>query len=178
MGVSFSDEDLEALLHFWRAIGYLLGMDDKYNICIGNMEQIRNICKAIMENQIKKSIEGSHPKEAMEMSRGIVNAIKTYVRMITWEALIKYLFQVIQLQKHLSLSLYSTICYHSMYITFNYLLHIRIIAFALNYLLKLAIVLANWRKRTIEGILSQKYDIQFGDTIGKLEYKCCKEEFA
>jgi len=38
-----TEEEFDAIIHFWRAIGYLLGIDDKYNICKGSLEEVRNL---------------------------------------------------------------------------------------------------------------------------------------
>lgn len=39
-----TDEDLEGLVHFWRGLGWLLGVDDKYNFCRGSLAEVRSLC--------------------------------------------------------------------------------------------------------------------------------------
>ncbi|XP_063612306.1 uncharacterized protein LOC134785799 [Penaeus indicus] len=39
-----TDEDLEGLVHFWRGLGWLLGIDDKYNFCRGSLAEVRSLC--------------------------------------------------------------------------------------------------------------------------------------
>lgn len=34
LGVHTSDEELHGLVHFWRVIGHMLGMDERYYICL------------------------------------------------------------------------------------------------------------------------------------------------
>ncbi|XP_029163139.1 uncharacterized protein LOC114934621 [Nylanderia fulva] len=41
LGINASDEDITAYCHFWRCIGYALGMQDEYNFCRGSLEEIR-----------------------------------------------------------------------------------------------------------------------------------------
>ncbi|XP_055319056.1 uncharacterized protein LOC129576927 isoform X2 [Sitodiplosis mosellana] len=36
LGVQVSNKDLEAFIHFWRVIGHLIGIQDKYNLCTGS----------------------------------------------------------------------------------------------------------------------------------------------
>ena len=37
-GVHCTDADLDDYVHFWRGIGYLLGIDDRFNLCSGGLE--------------------------------------------------------------------------------------------------------------------------------------------
>ncbi|XP_042891309.1 uncharacterized protein LOC122265903 isoform X1 [Penaeus japonicus] len=39
-----TDEDLEGLIHFWRGLGWLLGIQDKYNFCRGTLAEVRSLC--------------------------------------------------------------------------------------------------------------------------------------
>ena len=173
MGLSLSPEDIDAILHFWRGIGYLLGIEDKYNLCNGNIDEIKSLCKSILQQKVKPSITELPPEEAVEMSRGIVNSIRLYARLLTYEALVKYLFEIIEIQNEIRLNLFAFICYHSMRITFNYLLHITIFAFILNNLLRFSLYLTNtnWRKKSIEKTLTKKYDIVFAQTLGNFKVK-------
>ncbi len=46
-GIHCTISDLEDYIHFWRGIGYLLGIDDQFNICSGNYAETFLICKDI-----------------------------------------------------------------------------------------------------------------------------------
>ncbi|XP_031327731.1 uncharacterized protein LOC116174460 isoform X2 [Photinus pyralis] len=43
-------EELESFIHLWRVIGYIMGADDKYNICKGTLEETREICEGLVNN--------------------------------------------------------------------------------------------------------------------------------
>ncbi|KAK5647737.1 hypothetical protein RI129_002629 [Pyrocoelia pectoralis] len=45
-----SKEELESFIHLWRVIGYIIGMDDKYNICKDTLEETREICESLINN--------------------------------------------------------------------------------------------------------------------------------
>ena len=47
-----TDERMEGFLHFWRVIGYLMGISDDYNICGGNLQDTRQKLRAIEEEEI------------------------------------------------------------------------------------------------------------------------------
>lgn len=161
MGFSKSPQDMDAMLHFWRFIGYLLGIEDKYNLCDGSTDETKEMCELILEKKFKKSIIESPERDAIEMSRGIVNAIKTFVRLLTYDGITKYLFEVIDVQREIHLNFLSTICYYSLRITFNYLYIFFVFAFITNNLLRLSIFLTNtnWRKKSIEKSLTKKYNL-------------------
>ena len=56
-GVKCTKQDLEDYIHFWRGLGYLLGIDDKYNICAGNYQQTYDICKQIEVEKLLPGLE-------------------------------------------------------------------------------------------------------------------------
>lgn len=39
-----TQEDMAGFIHFWRGIGWLLGIKDKYNFCNGSVAQVRDLC--------------------------------------------------------------------------------------------------------------------------------------
>ena len=49
-GVDCSESELEDYIHFWRGIGYLLGIEDKFNMCRGNYTETLQICQDIEEH--------------------------------------------------------------------------------------------------------------------------------
>ena len=165
MGFSQSEEDLEAILHYWRGIGSLLGIEDKYNLCNGSVDEIKSMCALILEQKLKKSIIESPQREAIEMSKGIVKAIRVFVRILTYDGLIKYLFEVMDIQRDNRLNLFSRISYQLIRICFNYLLHLTLFALFFNNLLRLSIILVEWRKKSIEKSLTKKYDLVLEPTL-------------
>lgn len=53
-GLSWVKEtDLEAFVHFWRVIGYLLGANDEHNFCNGSLDLVRWRTKVITDNLLK-----------------------------------------------------------------------------------------------------------------------------
>lgn len=162
MGFSQNEEDLEAILHFWRGIGSILGIEDKYNLCSGSVEQIRLMCKTILEEKLKKSIVECPERQAIQMSKGIVQAVRVLVHVLTYDGLMRYLFEVMGIEmEERRVSALSTVSYHLMRVTFNHLLHWSLLALILNNLLRLSIFITNtnWRIKSIEKTLTRKYDL-------------------
>ncbi|XP_025992224.2 uncharacterized protein LOC105197310 [Solenopsis invicta] len=44
-----TNEEIEAFCHMWRCYGYFLGIEDEYNICRGNLEEIKDRTRDLYE---------------------------------------------------------------------------------------------------------------------------------
>lgn len=49
LGVSASNEEVEGLIHLWRVIGKMLGMEERFNICSGSVEETKALCGRILD---------------------------------------------------------------------------------------------------------------------------------
>ncbi|KAL7291963.1 hypothetical protein TKK_0014251 [Trichogramma kaykai] len=56
-----TDDELEAFCHVWRTIGYLLGIDDRYNYCRGTLEEIRSRTRDVLEFWVKPNLRIVEP---------------------------------------------------------------------------------------------------------------------
>ncbi|CAK1590414.1 unnamed protein product [Parnassius mnemosyne] len=41
--------DWEAYNHFWRVIGHMIGLEDRYNICRKSVDETRQVCKILLD---------------------------------------------------------------------------------------------------------------------------------
>lgn len=91
----FSRRDLDALLHFWRVIGYYLGASDKFNLCAHELTDIIGICEAITRLVYKKSMT-KNPLNAPHgiMSVSIVRSIK-FIPMLTVYGMMRHLYEIL-----------------------------------------------------------------------------------
>ncbi|XP_033194948.1 uncharacterized protein LOC117239215 isoform X1 [Bombus vosnesenskii] len=74
LGVNNSSEELEGLIHFWRVIGNMLGMEDKYNLCTGSVEETRALCRRLLDEVFLPSL-ASGSKDFEEMSRILIESL-------------------------------------------------------------------------------------------------------
>lgn len=52
-GMPYDPENFLALCHFWRVIGYMLGIEDRFNLCAGdNLAEIKSRSQAIFRHMI------------------------------------------------------------------------------------------------------------------------------
>ncbi|XP_058799706.1 uncharacterized protein LOC131669095 [Phymastichus coffea] len=50
LGVCATEAELEGLVHFWRVVGRLLGMQERFNVCSGSAEECRAICRRLLDD--------------------------------------------------------------------------------------------------------------------------------
>ncbi|CAH1164150.1 unnamed protein product [Phaedon cochleariae] len=43
-----SEEELKGFIHLWRAVGYVLGIEDRFNICRESVKETKEICEELM----------------------------------------------------------------------------------------------------------------------------------
>ena len=64
-GIKCTRAELEDFIYYWRSLGYLLGISDKYNICNGNYEETYKLCKQIEKEIVLPSVQ--QPPECFQM---------------------------------------------------------------------------------------------------------------
>ncbi|KAG5890638.1 hypothetical protein JTB14_034928 [Gonioctena quinquepunctata] len=69
-----SEEEWEAFLHVWRVVGYLMGIENRFNICRGSVEETREICNLLIDNVFRIRIEEKN-KNFLSMSRHLIRGM-------------------------------------------------------------------------------------------------------
>lgn len=143
IGIHCSREDLECLIHFWRGIGYLLGIDDRFNVCDGNYDETVTWCREILRGCMKPVVVNAGP-ESINMSRDIVRAMNTFIAFLSWEALARFWYELLEFPVNFATGFYHKTGYWLMRLTFNHLLRFRLWHQFFNYILRVVI------KQTLE----------------------------
>ena len=76
-GCACNKSDLEDYIHFWRGMGWLLGIDDKYNICAGNYEQTHSIVKSIERDMLLPGL-ANPPKDFYMMVKAYIDGVNMW----------------------------------------------------------------------------------------------------
>ena len=97
----FYSKNLEALEHIhymWKIIGYLNGIEDRFNICFGTLEETQALFKLIWEKTFKPNILSNLPPSiGFEMVKGIGETIKVNSLIYSRSAFLKYWYQVFEI---------------------------------------------------------------------------------
>ena len=86
-GIKCSQEELTDYVFFWRGLGYLMGVDDRYNLCNGTFEEIHSLIKAIEQDLLLPSLQ-SPPNDFEMMSEAYIEGTnRSKRRFMTKEAI-------------------------------------------------------------------------------------------
>lgn len=154
VGLYCSRYDLECLVHFWRGIGYMLGVEDRYNLCSEGLDKTIAVCRDIMEGELKPSVRKSS-KESLTMSRGIIKAMNSFIIFLSWEAMARFWFEQMGLPCNFKMGLYENTGYWLMRFTFGWLLRFTIFHKFFNFLLRIAVWQALKSKEYYERYLTR-----------------------
>lgn len=138
LGLFLSEFELECVLHFWRCVGYKLGMTDAYNLCSGSYRETFDVCLEMQEKLVKPGLVKASP-EASAMSKDIISAVRVLVIFLSYEGMMAYWARQVGLDFNAALSLYDWWSYCLIWLTFNLLLRYRTFRNMFNWLLRVAI---------------------------------------
>lgn len=91
-----SEEDMEAFCHLWRTLGYLLGIEDEYNFCRGNLSEIRKRSAVLIEKVFKPKLCDVQP-EWEHMTRCIVEGTSYYLQGLKYNGVLLSLSDLLEI---------------------------------------------------------------------------------
>lgn len=95
LGLKCSKDNLDDYVYFWRWIGYLLGVNDEYNICMGGYDNAYKICKAIDKDILIRSLD-SPPINFYPMAKAFIDGTRLigFIPWFTVESIVARYYQV------------------------------------------------------------------------------------
>lgn len=136
-----SDEDMNAFVYLWRCLGYILGTDDMYNLCDGDLETVRQRSRDIINFWVKPNLR-EVSRDWEHMTRCIIEGINFYVPGITYEISLLYLCSMLDIHAprlRAALTFAQEIMYCLMNFVFLVLMRLPGVCLFFNWLLNLAI---------------------------------------
>ncbi|XP_045133529.1 uncharacterized protein LOC123517488 isoform X2 [Portunus trituberculatus] len=142
LGVRCSREEEEGLVHFWKSIGHLLGIEDRFNLASGELEEVRTRCEKL--NEVMAAALVSPPDQFSAMAEALLWGVHGIVPMVDPPAFTAFTHNMLGLpQPTLRLSWYSLFMLRLMEYNFSVLVHLplmgRVLQWYQNGLLTLAI---------------------------------------
>jgi len=105
MGVPYyTKTDLEGFIHFWRVIGYMLNIDDKYNICSNGYDGAIQSGHVLIDNFARKMMRNL-PEEFDESSQIFIQGFQQRSRRVNRNSILKFLYYVLGEQFPFKMSL-------------------------------------------------------------------------
>lgn len=91
-------EELTNFVHLWRYVGYMLGIEDEFNLCAGDLDTVIQRSLHIVEYFIRPMLLNVN-KEWEHMSRCALQGIEKFTKMrINFEATLLYLYWVLSIE--------------------------------------------------------------------------------
>ncbi|KAJ8924189.1 hypothetical protein NQ315_006980 [Exocentrus adspersus] len=85
-----SDNEWKAFLHLWRVIGYLMGIEERFNLCNGTVDEVRERCNILVEQIFRPNIERKD-EDFINMSRYMINGLYSINIFIRFETVMCFL---------------------------------------------------------------------------------------
>ncbi|GBM16834.1 hypothetical protein AVEN_9413-1 [Araneus ventricosus] len=111
----------DAIIHFWRTIGYLLGIEDKYNLCQGNYNQVVAACEKLLHEDYKPVVEKAD-RVSVAMAKNVTEAMSMVEPSNTWPALATYIYELVGLPCPVDVGIIDNICYSLIHFMMTYLI--------------------------------------------------------
>lgn len=138
-----SDEDMNAFVYLWRCLGYILGTDDRYNLCDGDLETVRQRSRDIINFWVKPNLR-EVSRDWEHMTRCIIEGINFYIPGITYEISLLYLCSMLGIHAprlRAALTSVQVMMYCLMNFVFLILMRLPGVCWIFNWLLSRAILI-------------------------------------
>lgn len=163
----FTPKDFHAIFHFWRVIGYCLGIEDEYNLCEGPDEEVVEYCRYIYYQGWLPVIQANNNPVGVQMMKGIATAMSTTSTILNYNVIMKYANQFMQLNQDFQLNGFrEQFKYACLKMTIKHL-------FKYQWANRMSVLVSDWKyeravkkRENIENDLKQEYaDFKLENTI-------------
>ncbi|XP_050531507.1 uncharacterized protein LOC126900093 [Daktulosphaira vitifoliae] len=87
LSINCTDEDEIAIIHLWRTLGYFLGIQDRFNLCQGTSEEVRNLCQLVLSDVYAPYLK-QPPRDFDVIARSLIDGFKPIIPIIDVEVMI------------------------------------------------------------------------------------------
>ncbi|GBO04098.1 hypothetical protein AVEN_70906-1 [Araneus ventricosus] len=138
----WTNDDYDAILHFWRTIGYLLGIEDKFNLCHGSYNQVVTSCEKLLHKDYKPVVEKADPI-SVAMAKNVTEAISMVEPLYTWPALATYIYELVGLPCPVDMCIIDKFYYNLIHFMMTYLIKFHRVSTCVNKLTR-------WKINSVE----------------------------
>lgn len=90
LGITTTNEYLESMIHFWRTIGYLMGMNDKYNLCTDSWETTKPRLEILLHKLYEPYLK-TLDEEFLSLARNVISALRCSNPFLTFDAFLYFI---------------------------------------------------------------------------------------
>nr|CAD7601260.1 unnamed protein product [Timema genevievae] len=100
LGLAGNEDDFEGFIHFWRTIGHVLGIEERFNICRESVLETRILCQRLVDEVFVAGLTAPPPQFA-EMARSLLDGTWAMVPFIDHDAFLHFTKQLVGLRGEL-----------------------------------------------------------------------------
>lgn len=85
LGVQYNREGMEGFVHLWRTIGYMIGLEDRFNLCTDDLDTTHQRMQLINDHFMRPGLQ--NPSADFEhMTRAMIDGMWCYSTMLDYDA--------------------------------------------------------------------------------------------
>lgn len=100
LGIQMNRDDMEAFVHFWRVIGHMVGIHQKFNLCTDSYDTTRLRLSVIMNQFYRPNLEETSD-EFMSMAKALLEGLWCFNPMLDAKAMVFYVRWISNCKNHL-----------------------------------------------------------------------------
>lgn len=167
-------KDLESLIHFWRVIGYCLGIEDRFNICDDNnsYESTHYLCKVIYDKDFYPACAQKLPDVptfGLNVSLALAKAMNCMAPMLSFAGFLRYVYKYVLEIPDVYIEVKDRKGYRNIVYLITVIMKYDFMHHVISWFLSLALCLVSWREKKIHSHYEKKY----GHINYYEEYKEC-----
>lgn len=89
LGIQVSQDNFEAMVHFWRVIGHMIGIQDRYNLCTDSWNTTRPRLELVLHDIYKPALEGA-PARFIDMATALIEGLWCFNPFLTTETFLYF----------------------------------------------------------------------------------------
>ncbi|XP_072399463.1 uncharacterized protein [Diabrotica undecimpunctata] len=90
-----SEEEWKAFIHVWRVVGYLMGIEERFNICRESVEETKEICNLLIDRSFFPQVD-KKDRTYLKMSRHLVHGLWTMNPALRYKVMMNYLYDLLK----------------------------------------------------------------------------------
>ncbi|XP_055599490.1 uncharacterized protein LOC129748775 isoform X2 [Uranotaenia lowii] len=87
LGIVYDKQDMEAIVHFWRVIGYMIGIEDRYNLCTDSLAGSQERMRQVQEHILRPAL-AERSSDFEQMGRALIDGMWCFNPFLQYEAFV------------------------------------------------------------------------------------------
>lgn len=159
----WSQKDFQSFIHFWRVIGYCLGIEERFNLCHydHSYESTVYLCQLMYDQEYHPICSRQFPQKfptfGFDMSLGLVKAMKSLAPLLSLDGLLRYTYRHVLKIENVNIDVKSRSGYRNLIYMIRVLMKYSFFHYVISWILSACLVLVSFREKAITMYLEKMY---------------------